>query len=125
VASAAALVLGIHHGLAEGAFLVVAGVCVLGFWAVLVGTGVGALLYAPRWAALGALLSCLPFACLFPLWCVSVYGSVPPGDGAASGSPWEAWVGGVVILTLPVSCGAAIGGLLHLLRHRLKQAAGS
>src|SRR5262245_51286337 len=69
---------GVKHGIAEGALLTVGGMLVFGFYGGLVGLGIGSLLSAPKWGARGAVLACLPTACLAALYTIRHPEVVPP-----------------------------------------------
>ena len=85
-----------------------------GFFGCLVGLGIGSFFYAPRAALLGAVILCLPFACLFLL----SYTQMPLGHPSRGE---EHWYSGVVIIAIPTSCGAGLGAFTTLWREGKKQ----
>ena len=83
-----------------------AGSVFLGFMGLLYGLGVGAILYAPKWAIPGALLACIPFAYMFAT-------ASPPAAPNQEEGPWYV---GILIFAVPASCGAVVGALLQVRR---------
>jgi hypothetical protein len=102
---------GLASGFSAGLFMILAGTTVWGPQGVLIGFGVGSVLRAPKWAVPGALLACIPFACLFAL----SNAQVPPGHPSRGE---EHWFWGVQIFAMPASCGAGLGACTVLLLHK-------
>jgi hypothetical protein len=84
-----------------------------GFFGCLVGLGVGSFFYAPPGAILGAVILCLPFACLLSL----SYAQMPVGHPSRGE---EHWYIGVMIFAIPASCGAGLGAITTLWREGKK-----
>jgi hypothetical protein len=105
-----ALAIAFAPGLAAMLLIFAAGVGVFGFMGLLFGVGVGAVIYAPKWAIAGAIVACIPYACMFGYY----FATAPPAALQREG-PWYI---GVVIFSLPATCGAGVGALLQVRHNR-------